>query len=176
MAARKTMKKQVTKLPVPEKGGKTTQAPPDAAGAESLVKREAIETKAGDTKAIETKKDTIMGIETRAAVLKEPEPVKRRQNKVRSPRAAAKGTAAKEAGKTAVKRSYSKREIKTELFLQFSGKEYTQKDILQKVKAVWTKGLKNKVGDMKEVKIYLKPEEAAAYYVINGDTTGKVDL
>ena len=25
-------------------------------------------------------------------------------------------------------------------------------------------------------KIYLKPEESAAYYVINGDTTGKVDL
>ena len=27
-----------------------------------------------------------------------------------------------------------------------------------------------------EGKIYLKPEESAAYYVINGDTTGKVDL
>ena len=35
---------------------------------------------------------------------------------------------------------------------------------------------KNKVGDMKDVKIYLKPEESAAYYVVNGDTTGKIDL
>lgn len=175
MAARKTIKKRVTKIPVPEKGGETNQAPPNAAGAEPVVKREAIETKAGDTKAIETKKDTTKGIETRAAVLKEPEPAKRGQYKARSPRAA-KSTGAKAAGKAAVKRSSSKREIKTELFLQFSGKEYTQKDILQKVKVVWTKGLRNKVGDMKEVKIYLKPEEAAAYYVINGDTTGKVDL
>ena len=25
-------------------------------------------------------------------------------------------------------------------------------------------------------KIYLKPEESAAYYVVNGDTTGRVDL
>ena len=29
---------------------------------------------------------------------------------------------------------------------------------------------------MKDVKIYLKPEESKAYYVINGDTTGEVNL
>lgn len=62
------------------------------------------------------------------------------------------------------------------MFLQFAGKEYTEKEILQKVKDIWTKVLKNKVGDMKDVKIYLKPEESAAYYVVNGDTTGKVEL
>ena len=55
-------------------------------------------------------------------------------------------------------------------------KEYTDKEILQKVKEVWTKVLKNKVSDMKDVKIYLKPEESAAYYVINGEATGRVDL
>ena len=62
------------------------------------------------------------------------------------------------------------------MFLQFAGKEYTDKEIFDKIKYVWSKVLKNKVGDMKDVKIYLKPEESAAYYVINGDTTGKVDL
>ena len=69
-----------------------------------------------------------------------------------------------------------KAELKTEMFLQFAGKEYTDKEIFDKIKYVWSKVLKNKVGDMKDVKIYLKPEESAAYYVINGDTTGKVDL
>ena len=29
---------------------------------------------------------------------------------------------------------------------------------------------------MQDVKIYLTPEESAAYYVVNGDTTGRVDL
>ena len=62
------------------------------------------------------------------------------------------------------------------MFLQFAGKEYTEKEIFQKVKDVWTKELKNKVGDMKSVQIYLKPEESAAYYVVNGDTTGKIEL
>ena len=123
------------------------------------VKTEAIETKAGKAKAIETKKDTTKAIETRAAVLKDPEPAKEEK------------PAAKRA-----KRTTKKAEVSTELFLQFAGREYTQKEILQKVKDVWTKELKNKVGDMKDVKIYLKPEEFAAYYVINGDTTGKVDL
>ena len=30
--------------------------------------------------------------------------------------------------------------------------------------------------DLKDVKIYIKPEENAAYYVINGDVTGAVGL
>ena len=65
---------------------------------------------------------------------------------------------------------------KVSVNLQFAGKEYTEKEILQKVKEIWTKNLKRKVGEMKDVKIYLKPEESAAYYVVNGDTTGKIDL
>ena len=86
----------------------------------------------------------------------------------------AKKTAAKKA--PAKKTTAKKAEVKTEMFLQFAGKEYTEKEIFQKVKDVWTKVLKNKVGDLKDVKIYLKPEDSAAYYVINGDTTGRVEL
>ena len=87
-----------------------------------------------------------------------------------------KKTVKKAAAKKTAAKTTKKAELKTEFFLQFSGKEYTEKEILKKVKDVWTKDLKNKVGDMKDVKIYLKPEESAAYYVVNGDTTGKIDL
>ena len=81
------------------------------------------------------------------------------------------------AKKTAAKKAPAKKaELKTEMFLQFYGKEYSDKEIVQKVKEIWTKVLKKKVGDMKEVRIYLKPEESKAYYVINGDTTGEVEL
>lgn len=120
-------------------------------------------------KAIETKKDTTKKIETKAGVL-----VDTPEEKAAEKKAPAKKTAAK---KTAAKKAPAKKaELKTEMYLQFYGKEYSDKEILQKVKEIWTKVLKNKVGDMKDVKIYLKPEESAAYYVINGDTTGKVDL
>ena len=120
-------------------------------------------------KAIETKKDTTKKIETKAGVL-----VDTPEEKAAEKKAPAKKTAAK---KTAAKKAPAKKaELKTEMYLQFYGKEYSDKEILQKVKEIWTKVLKKKVGDMKDVKIYLKPEESKAYYVINGDTTGEVDL
>lgn len=120
-------------------------------------------------KAIETKKDTTEKIETKAGVL-----VDTPEEKAAEKKAPAKKTAAK---KTAAKKAPAKKaELKTEMYLQFYGKEYSDKEILQKVKEIWTKVLKNKVGDMKDVKIYLKPEESKAYYVINGDTTGEVNL
>lgn len=124
--------------------------------------------KAEPAKAIETKKDTTKKLETKAAVLVDtPE---KTETKAPAKKAPAKKAAAKKAP------AKKKAEVKTEMFLQFAGKEYTEKEIFQKVKEIWTKVLKNKVGDMKDVKIYLKPEESAAYYVVNGDTTGKVDL
>lgn len=107
-----------------------------------------------DTIAIGTTKDTTKAIETRAGILKE-ETVEK---------------------KTAAKKTTKKAELKTELFLQFGEKEYTDKEILKLVKNVWTKEMKRKVGEMKKVQIYVKPEEFAAYYVINGEVTGKVDL
>ena len=120
-------------------------------------------------KAIETKKDTTKKIETKAGVLVDTPEEKAAEKKAPAKKAAAKKTAAKKA-------PAKKAELKTEMYLQFYGKEYSDKEILQKVKEIWTKVLKNKVGDMKDVKIYLKPEESKAYYVINGDTTGEVNL
>ena len=120
-------------------------------------------------KAIETKKDTTKKIETKAGVLVDTPEEKAAEKKAPAKKPAAKKTAAKKA-------PAKKAELKTEMYLQFYGKEYSDKEILQKVKEIWTKVLKKKVGDMKDVKIYLKPEESKAYYVINGDTTGEVDL
>lgn len=148
----------------------------------ATVKAEKKETAAA--KAIETKKDTTKKLETKAAVLVDTPEVQAEEVKEAAKKVAAKAedtaekavkTVKKAAKKTAAKTT-KKAELKTEFFLQFSGKEYTEKEILKKVKDVWTKNLKNKVGDMKDVKIYLKPEESAAYYVVNGDTTGKIDL
>ncbi len=63
-----------------------------------------------------------------------------------------------------------------ELFIQFAGKEVTEKEIWDRVKEIWTKELGNKVKDMLTVKVYVKPEEAAAYYVINEEVTGSIKL
>lgn len=65
---------------------------------------------------------------------------------------------------------------KQEVYVQFAGKEILQKDLLDQVKEIWTKELGNKVKDMVDVKVYVKPEESAAYYVINETVTGTIEL
>lgn len=66
--------------------------------------------------------------------------------------------------------------VKEEVILQFYGKEIKTAELMKQVKTVWTKELKKKVGDMKSVSLYVKPEENAVYYVVNGDVTGKIEL
>ena len=69
-----------------------------------------------------------------------------------------------------------KAELKTQIFLQYLGTECSTDDILAKVKDIWTKDMGKKAEDMKTINVYLKPEEMAAYYVINDETTGKIAL
>ncbi len=79
--------------------------------------------------------------------------------------------------KTASKAPAKKAPAKTqEICMQFAGREILDKDLLDKVKEIWTKELGNKVKDLVDLKIYVKPEECAAYYVINGDVTGSFEL
>ena len=70
------------------------------------------------------------------------------------------------AKKTPAKRTTAK-DIKTSVVVQFAGKEVAEKDLIAAVKKAYTKK-GNKVGDIKTIEIYVKPEESAAYYVING--------
>ena len=43
-------------------------------------------------------------------------------------------------------------------------------------KDIWTDDMGKKEKDLKDIKIYIKPEESKAYYVINGDVSGSVWL
>ena len=72
----------------------------------------------------------------------------------------------KETKKAPAKRAAAK-DIKTFVVVQFAGKEVTEKELIAAVKKAYTKK-GNKVGDIKTIEIYVKPEENAAYYVVNG--------
>ena len=85
--------------------------------------------------------------------------------------------------KTAVKKpairkpaAAKKTGVKETIYLQYLGKEINKDDVIKSVKDVWTKQMKQKVGDLKSIDLYLKPEENAVYYVINGDVTGSLDI
>ena len=68
----------------------------------------------------------------------------------------------------------TKKEATAEVYIQFMGREVYTKNILSNVRRIWTDELGKKEKDLKDIKIYIKPEENKAYYVINGDITGSV--
>ncbi|MCD7763887.1 MAG: DUF6465 family protein [Lachnospiraceae bacterium] len=70
----------------------------------------------------------------------------------------------------------AKKPLKEEVYLQYAGKEINKDELVKQVKEIWSKELKNKIGDIATITLYLKPEENKAYYVINGEVSGSVDL
>ena len=59
-----------------------------------------------------------------------------------------------------------------ELYVEFSGKQYNVTDIIDRAKADYR--TTHKVG-VQSCKVYVKPEEGMAYYVIN-KVSGKLEL
>ena len=98
-----------------------------------------------------------------------------------APKTAAKKTAAKktetktEAAKKTTART-RKVAVKENISIQFAGREYTKEQLVKIAKDVWEFDLKKDSSDFKEVQLYVKPEEAKAYYVINGTETGSFDI
>ena len=108
--------------------------------------------------------------------------------------APAKKTAAKKTTttvrKTPVRKTAAKKEeavkdeavaaaVKETVNFQFSGKSYTPEDLLKSCKDVWKYDLGGKEEDIKSIELYVKPEENAVYYVVNGDDSegsNKLDL
>ena len=65
--------------------------------------------------------------------------------------------------------------MKTSMYVEYQGLQFEEKDIIAKVKELWVND-GNKIKDIKELKLYIKPEEATVYYVINEKTSGKIEL
>ena len=148
------VKKTTTKAAAAKKEtvAKTVKAEPVKA-AETAVKAEPAkasekEVKAEAAKAIETKKDTTKKLETKAGVLVDTPAAEEKKATAAKKTTASKTTAKKAATKTAAKKTTTaktaakkttatkktaakKAEIKTEMFLQFAGKEYSQEELYE---------------------------------------------
>lgn len=86
------------------------------------------------------------------------------------------------AKKTTAKKATAKKEsadVKVDVFVQFQGMEFSEQEIMGKVVAAWEAEGK-KASAIKKTKLYIKPEDGKAYYVINeglkNGSTGAVDL
>ena len=98
-------------------------------------------------------------------------PAKKTANKAPA-KDAEKKTTAKTATKTAAKTTRATAPVET-VKIQFGGDEYDFAEIKKAVEADYKSKFKGKV---KNVEYYIKPEDKAVYYVINGDFSDKIEL
>ncbi len=61
------------------------------------------------------------------------------------------------------------------VYLQFGGQEVSLETIREMILEDYDKEKKG-TDEPEEIRIYLKPEDRKAYYVINGDCAGEVEL
>lgn len=57
--------------------------------------------------------------------------------------------------------------------VQYGGKSYTGKDLAKIARNVWVYDMGRKQTEIKNMEIYVKPEENTAYFVVNRNETGK---
>jgi hypothetical protein len=82
--------------------------------------------------------------------------------------------AAVKAVETTAKKAAAAVKKTEDVFVQYGEKEVKVAEIVDTAKAAFKEANGRKA--IKSVEVYVKPEESAAYYVINSEFTGKVDL
>ena len=66
-----------------------------------------------------------------------------------------------------------KAKIKTSIVVQAHDREVSMEEAIERATEDWCKS-GNDRADLKEIAVYVKPEEAGIFYVINGKATGRV--
>lgn len=61
------------------------------------------------------------------------------------------------------------------LVFQYQGRELSQAGMVEAVMNAWTGG-GNDPADVKSLELYVKPEDSAVYYVVNGTESGQFDF
>lgn len=130
---------------------KTAEAAKEAVKNEAEVIKEAVKTEAQAVK--------------NAAKTAEKKVSEKAGRKAAEKKAPAKKTSAKAADKPAVK--------KETVYLQFAGKEIDIDSVAEAARADFKA---NNKGCVRKLEVYVKPEDSAAYYVVNGKISGKIEL
>ena len=95
--------------------------------------------------------------------------------KAEAPKAEKKAEVKAEPKKRGPKPKAEKKEAVQNVYVQFAGKEILTADLAAQVTEKWV-ALGHRASSIKELNLYVKPEDNAAYYVINGKESGKIEL
>ena len=151
---------------------KTDDAKPSV---ETKAAEKTAEVKPAAEKPVEEKTAEVKSAEEKTTAVKSEEPAKKTAAKKTTTRktTAAKKTTTKTAAKTTAAK---KAEPVTEVYVQYWGKEIHTSEVADRIKKIWTEDMGKKASELKDLKIYIKPEDNGAHYVINGDVTGFIGL
>ena len=145
------------------------------ASVETKAAEKTAEVKPAAEKQVEEKTAEVKSAEEKTTAVKSEEPAKKTAAKKTTTRktTAAKKTTTKTAAKTTAAK---KAEPVTEVYVQYWGKEIHTSEVADRIKKIWTEDMGKKASELKDLKIYIKPEDNGAHYVINGDVTGFIGL
>ena len=146
----------------------TKKSEPKTTTAKTAIEKEAPAKLAAEPETKEPVKATVTEKTT--------EEVKAPAKKTTRKRTAAKKTTEE---KTTEKKTTAKkttRKANAEVFVQWLGKEIYAKDVVESIKKIWTEEMGRKESELEDLKVYIKPEDNGAHYVINGDITGFLGL
>lgn len=87
---------------------------------------------------------------------------------------AKKAAVKKEAAKAPAKKAAAKKEVK--IAIQFADKNYTSEDLANIANDVWVYDYNKKASELKDVQLYVKPEESKVYYVFNNEIVGDFNI
>lgn len=134
-----------------------------------------------ETKAAEVKAAPV--VEEKAVEVKETEkkaPAKKTAAKTTTKKAAApKKEAAKketEAKATTKKTTTKAAKKEVKIAIQFADKNYTSEDLANIANDVWVYDYNKKASELKDVQLYVKPEESKVYYVFNNEIVGDFNI
>lgn len=135
------------------------------------------QTKAAEVKPAETKEAEVKPVETKTLEAKAAEKLANVKETVKETTEAVKEEVKKAPKKKATRKAAAKKqsESETEVFVEYYGQQSSVEEITNKVKEVFvSEG--HRVSTIKSLKLYLKPEDGFAYYVINEKFAGRVPL
>ena len=144
-----------------------------------VVAKAAPAVKAAEEKKPEVKAAApVKEVEAKKAEVKKAAPAAKAEKKAPAKKAPAKKAevkkAAAPAAKPAEKKAPVKKAAKVEetVNFQFSGKSYTPDDLMKIFRDVWKYDMNGREEDIRNVELYVKPEENTTYFVVNGSITG----
>ncbi len=162
-----TKKTDAAKNAVKEEAKKTTKAVKETAAKIEKATKTATEKAVKETKTVAEKAAKA----TKTAAEKAEKTVKETAKKAEKK---AEQTEKKVAKKAAAPKKSAKK-AESEVYFEFAGKQFNPEKVVEDVKAAYV-AAGNKESSIKSVKVYVKAEDSAAYFVINNKETGKIVL